>query len=126
MPLTPVSPLGSTPAHKAAVEAMRHWSTPSQLVRFALDGHGYMNTDSFFGITYPNDLDEYDRANGENIPPGYIEVSAGNGDPHGDTHLILETVYVELLQQFLIAKELPDMADQIAKLKIRLTKETGE
>ena len=85
-----------------------------------------MNSNSYFGITYPTDLADFDRANDENIPTGYVEAIAGYGDPHAETYLIPELEYVELLRQYLIIKNMPAMADEINELKIQLTHKTGE
>ena len=46
----------------AALTAIRHWSNKAELAQFALDRHGFGDTDGGFGITYPNDLDEYDKS----------------------------------------------------------------
>tara|TARA_R110002167_G_scaffold362307_1_gene581326 strand:+ start:3326 stop:3718 length:393 start_codon:yes stop_codon:yes gene_type:complete len=99
---------------KAAVDAMRNWCAPEELSAFAVARHGFMNSDSFFGITYPTDLDEWDRASGESIPDGYVEALAGYGDPHSDGLLILEAEYLELLRQFLLLVRLPTHAQELA------------
>lgn len=85
----------------AAREAIRHWPEPAQLLQFALARHGYLDTNGFFGITYPSDLDDCDRARGEQIPEGMIEVVAGYGDARAAGHLLPESRYIELLAEFL-------------------------
>ena len=115
-----------TPERKAAIDAIRNWSDDEQLAKFASERHGYMNSNSHFGITYPTDLDDVDRANGGNIPAGYVQAIAGYGDPHAETHLIPELEYVELLRQYLVIKNMPAMADEITELKTLLTQKFGE
>jgi len=114
-----------SPARKAAIDAMNNWSDITELARFASDRHGYANSDSYFGTTYPSDLDDYDIANGENIPKCYIEVMAGCGVPNADTLLILETEYLELLRQYLKINDLLEMADEVAELRTRLKANSG-
>ena len=41
--------------------AIRHWSRLTDLAEFTAQRHGYGNTDGGFDVTYPGDLDEYDR-----------------------------------------------------------------
>lgn len=101
---------------KAAIDAMRNGSSPQDLARFAIARHGYLNADSFFGVTYPSDLDDFDCANDEAIPDGQIQVLAGYGDSHAVGHLISESEYLELLRQYLLVVGLPNDAKQIAEL----------
>ena len=96
-------------AAKAAVDAMRHWSKLEDLVSFANDRHGYCNGDGYFGITYPDDLDEWDRANGEFIEEGSVSAFAGYGDPNSEEYIIAEAEYIELLKQYLGIRGRPDL-----------------
>ena len=105
-----------SPQRKAAVDAMRNWSTPKDLAGFAVAGHGYMNSDSCFGVTYPNDLDDRDRASGDSIPDGYVEALAGYADPNAEGVLIPEAEYLELLRQFLLLIGLPAHAERVAEV----------
>lgn len=90
------------PALAAALDAICHWRNPEELAAFALARHGYCDTDGFFGVTYPDDLDEYDRLiSRENIPEGFVEIIAWYGEHHGPSHLLEEKVYLEILRQYL-------------------------
>lgn len=106
-----------SPAQKAALDAIRHWQPVEDLCRFALARHGYGDTDGCFGITYPGDLDDHDRACGESIKDGWIEVEAGYGDPHTDPFLLRECEYLELLRQYLTLCNRPDLAAQLPSMK---------
>ena len=106
----------STVARKAAIDAMRHWSSLAKLVAFAEARHGYGDSDGFFGIIYPSDLDEFDRANGHSICEGNVEAFAWYGAHEGETHQLPEIEYLELLRQFLTLMGHPSLARQIDKL----------
>jgi hypothetical protein len=106
----------NTPARKAAIDAMRSWSNIAQLVTFAEARQGYENTDGFFGITFPSDLDESDRANGVSIPEGFVEAKAWYGAHDGEVHQLPETEYLELLRQFLVLNKELELASRVDKL----------
>jgi hypothetical protein len=75
----------------AVRDAIRHWSSLPDLALFAARRHGFMNTDGGFGILYPGDLDEYDRAvDGVNIPEGFVQVCGFWGPPDGYELLVPE------------------------------------
>lgn len=105
-----------SPARRAAVDAIRHWGNSVALVSFAAAGHGYTNTDCFFGVTYPGDLDEYDLTQRPPIPAGYVEVIAWYGERDGITHLLPEREYVELLRQYLWLTNQPDLSERVSAL----------
>ncbi|HYE18386.1 MAG TPA: hypothetical protein VEA69_08070 [Tepidisphaeraceae bacterium] len=46
----------------ASLASIRHGHDLAQLARFAAERHGFGDSDGGFGITYPSDLDEYERA----------------------------------------------------------------
>lgn len=106
----------NTPARKAAIDAMRHWRSSEELVAFAEARHGYTDTDGFFGISYPSDLDESDRANGDSIPDGIVEAIAWYGAHEGPRNQLPEEEYLELLMQFLLLNRHADLAIRIRKL----------
>ncbi len=55
--------------------------TPDDLVNYAESGHGYMADEGFFGVTYPDDLDEYEKVHdGRNIPNGMVEIDYWDGE----------------------------------------------
>ena len=109
-----------TAAHKAAIDAIRNWPNLSDLVAFAESRHGYENTDGYFGITYPGDLDDYERSNGNSIPDGYVEANAWYGASDGETHKLLESDYLELLRQFLSLKNHKELVERIDKLLMKI------
>lgn len=56
------------------------WPSPNKLVEYAKKRHGYMGDDGYYGVTYPGDLDEYQKeVEGECIPEGFVEVSFWDG-----------------------------------------------
>ncbi|GAA5496447.1 hypothetical protein SAMN02745181_0250 [Rubritalea squalenifaciens DSM 18772] len=100
-------------AHKAALDAIRHYHSLDELFKFAHQGHGYGDSDGYFGITYSNDLDDYDRANDQCIPEGFVQVYAGYGDSYSEDYLITEAEYLNLLEQFFRLNERIDLADNL-------------
>ncbi|MFN3149071.1 hypothetical protein [Bremerella sp.] len=105
-----------TPARKAAVDAIRNGPSVNDLVTLAEARHGYTNTDGYFGITYPSDLDDHDRANGESIPNGFVHAIAWYGANNGETHELPERDYLELLRQFLLLNQREELANRVRKL----------
>lgn len=89
-----------TPSGRAILDAIRSWSCPSDLARFARERHGYGNTDGGFGVTYPGDLDEYDKAHGAAIADGFIEVYGFWGPPDGYEFHVPETQYLQVLAAY--------------------------
>lgn len=67
------------------------------LSEWAVRGHGYNINDS--GVTYPGDLDDYDRAQGEHIAPGYLKAYTGSGREW----LVPEPLYLAVLAEMLDA-----------------------
>lgn len=102
---------------KAALDAIRNWHSHTELVEFARLRHGYGNSDGHFGITYPGDLDDCDRANGHSIPAGSVEACAWYGATDGETHLLSEFDYLDLLRQYLEFRGAPDLAARIGLLQ---------
>jgi hypothetical protein len=98
----------------AALDAICNWRSPEELVAFAQERHGYCDTDGFFGITYPGDLDDYDRhVLGVNIPEGFVEAIAWYGERHGPSHLLEEATYLEILRQYLLLRGKAEAARQL-------------
>ena len=76
----------------------------TELAEFAAHRHGYGNTDGGFVITYPGDLDDYDRAvDGIRIPEGFIRVYGFWGPPAGYEVLVSEFEYLNTLAAVLSA-----------------------
>jgi hypothetical protein len=88
----------------AALTAIRHLACMSKerLVRCALDRHGYGDSNGGFGITYPGDLDEYDRkVLGRHIPDGFVLAYGFWGPPDGYELLVPEWLYRDVLAEVL-------------------------
>ncbi len=52
-----------------------NWPSFEELVEYANKRHGYVGDDGYYGVTYPSDLDEYQKEiEGEFIPEGFVEV----------------------------------------------------
>lgn len=103
-------------SEEAAREAARHWSRLAQLAEFAIARHGFGDSDSGFGVTYPGDLDDYDRAQGEHIPEGFLRVYGFWGPPNGYEMLIPEPLYLAILEEALLKAGLPQEAEQVRAL----------
>ncbi len=87
------------PESKAAIlEAIRHWLRLTDLAEFAAQRHGYGDDNGGFGVTYPGDLDEYDReVDGIHIPEGFVQVYGFWGPPDGYQIMVTELEYLETL-----------------------------
>lgn len=82
-----------------ALNAITHWSNLEDLVRFALSGHGYGNTDSMCGITYESDLDDYDREiDAVVIPVGQVQAYSDHFDVKEKN--LTEIQYLMILKSF--------------------------
>lgn len=98
--------------HKVALDAIRHWTDLNTLTEFAKRRHGY-STDGYFSVTYPSDLDEYDRLQDSSIPEGHIEVEAGYGKHNAKGYKLSEADYLDLLRQYLRIKGRGDLAEKL-------------
>jgi len=86
----------------AALTAIRHWSDKPSLVSFALDRHGFGDSNGGFGITYPADLDECEReVDGPRIPDGFVLAYGFWGSPDGYEVLVPEWLYRDVLAEVL-------------------------
>ncbi|HEY1186813.1 MAG TPA: hypothetical protein VGE74_04105 [Gemmata sp.] len=85
---------------------------------FAEQRHGYSGGEGIFGVTYPNDLDEYDRVTeGRFIPPGYIRIYGWWWPPQEGYELFVpETVYLALLARVLDEDGFPSEAERVRAL----------
>jgi hypothetical protein len=81
----------------AVRNAIGSWPSLSALADFAVRRHGFGNTDGGFGVTYPDDLDDYDRAAGHLVPAGYVAVYGLWGPPDGYEVFVDETFYLATL-----------------------------
>ena len=106
---------------KLISDSIRSWRL-TDLAGFAVDRHGYGNTDGGFGVTYPGDLDEDDReVEGCFIPEGSVEIYGFWGaDAGGYEFQVPETTYLTVLSKVLRAKGLESDAATVEALKMRL------
>jgi hypothetical protein len=100
----------------AASDAIRHWRRLSELAVFAARRHGYGDSDGGFGVTYPHDLDDFDRASGAHIPEGFVQVYGFWGPPSGYEILVAETVYLDALATALLVAGHTSEAEQVRSL----------
>ncbi|WP_431256824.1 hypothetical protein ACQ86G_19250 [Roseateles chitinivorans] len=98
------APMLEAPEPAAACrDAILEWGRLAQLADFAERRHGYGNSNSGSGITYPGDLDEYDiHVRGIHIPPGSLLVyGLAFAIPPGWERLVEERVYLQVLAEVL-------------------------
>ena len=81
----------------AAREAIRHWSRLWALAEFADHRHGFGDSDGGFGVTYPGDLDAFDRVDGMMIPESFVMVYGFWDLPDGYAVLVAEQAYLDTL-----------------------------
>lgn len=79
-----------------------NWPQAEELINYANSKKGYGGDDGCYGVTYPSDLDEYDREVEKIIiPEGYLEINywhEGNQDIH-----VTEKEYILELKKHLIS-----------------------
>ena len=93
---------------RAAIES---WGNTAELAAFAEKGHGYGNSDSGFGVVYPDDLDEYDRVVEKiAIPEGAVRIYGYWGPPDGYEFIVSLRNYMEVLSHVLRANGLDEEA----------------
>lgn len=92
-------PAEEQPAY--VLNVIRKWPWPAQLAEFAVRRHGFADTDGGFGVTYPDDLDDYERATGGHIPEAFLEIWGFWGSPEGDEFHFSERRYLEILAAYL-------------------------
>jgi len=102
---------------KAILETIRHWSRPKELVDFAKKRHGFGDDDGGFGVTYPGDLDEYDReVENRDIKEGFVEVYGFLGSPDEYEFVVEESEYLNVLIGFLKDQMLYNEAKRVEDL----------
>ena len=87
------------------------WPKDEELAEYAVNRHGYGGDNASYGITYPGDLDDYDRAMGDNIPDGMIEVY-GLYFEEGEL-LVEESYYLERLKTHLSTNQRSDLVTRV-------------
>jgi hypothetical protein len=77
-----------------------NWPSDEKLVEYAIKGHCFGGDDGYYGVTYPSDLDEYQRVvDGEFIEIGFVELSFWDGS--FQTLHVTEVDYLTALQEHL-------------------------
>jgi hypothetical protein len=109
---------GKIDVRSAVVTSIRAWPRLAELASFAAARHGFGDTDGGFGVTYPGDLDEHDRASGcVTTPDGFVEVYGHWGPPGGYSLLIRESVYLDVLAGLLTAEGLHSEAERVKEVR---------
>lgn len=94
--------------YQLALNAISNWRNLSDLLDFAISGHGYGNTDSMCGITYESDLDDYDReVEKVIIPKGQVQA-------YSDHHQIKEKNLTEI-EYLMILRSFFEACNEIEK-----------
>lgn len=95
-------------------EIIEAWSFINDLPRYAIKMHGYGDSNGGFGITYPDDLDEYQReVERVIIPRGMVQAYGYWGPPEGYEFLVTEVTYLKVLAEVLFEKKLFNEANSI-------------
>ncbi|EIZ1411942.1 hypothetical protein MOV01_004278 [Vibrio vulnificus] len=80
-----------------------------QLVEFALKRHGYCMDNGYYGVTYPDDLDEYEReVEGQCISEGMLRINYWDGSENES--LVSERDYLSALKNYLTRKGNKELA----------------
>jgi hypothetical protein len=97
------------------LEVIGMWSSLSELSEFAIKRHGFGNSDGGFGITYPDDQDEYgiEIEKETVIQQGFVGAYGFWGLPDGYEFQISEHTYLEVLSKKLIDEGCNDEANKI-------------
>lgn len=81
-------------------DSIRSWGNLAELAAFAERRHGFGNSDGGFGVTYPGDLDVYDReVDGVVIPTGCVQIHGFWGPPDGYEFDLPEALYLRTLAE---------------------------
>jgi hypothetical protein len=107
-------------SEQAILWAIRAWGSLEQLTEFALQRHGFGNSDVGCGVIYPDDLDPDERAT-HPIPDGSVQVYEGGGLPDAREFFVPEVTYLERLADELVRHGAHEAAAQIRALRQRLT-----
>lgn len=92
-------------------EIIEAWSRIEDLPGYAMKRHGFGDSNGGFGITYPEDLDEYQRkVERVSIPAGMVQAYGYWGPPRGYELLVAEARYLMVLAEILLEKGLPNEA----------------
>lgn len=78
----------------------------AKLAQLTIERCGFSNSDIGAGVIYPGDLDDSDRAAGEEIPEGMVELFLGWGLPDGAEAQVPESYFRSVLREVLEARGL--------------------
>ena len=88
---------------------MRTGFGPERLASYAIAGHGFMDDEGFYGVTYPSDLDDWQREReGASIPEGFVEVTFEHKD-----FLVPRVAYLRALARHLRTLGLHELAESV-------------
>jgi len=88
------------------------WPDKEGLVKYALDRHGFGGDDGYYGVTYPVDIDEYQReVEGVFIPEDYVEINYWDGQ-HQEVQ-IKEHDYLSALKSHLLRSGFDQLAEKL-------------
>jgi hypothetical protein len=76
------------------------WPSEIKLAEYVVNRHEFDSDDGYYGVTYPNDLDEYEiEVEGSFISKGSVEINYWDGD--NQVIQLLESEYVIALKNHL-------------------------
>ena len=82
---------------------------PERLASYAIAGHGFMGDEGFYGVTYPSDLDDWQREReGAFIPEDFVEVTYER-----EEFLVPRAEYLRVLALHLRGLGLHGLADSV-------------
>lgn len=86
--------------------------TEEQLVRYANSRHGFGGDDGSYGVTYPDDIDVFERdISQQAIPQGSVEIYCSAYTD--EDILITEQFYLQTLKSYLESKGYNDLANEL-------------
>ena len=99
---------------KTLMQHIFTYSFPSeeQLVKFANARHGFGGDDGSYGVTYPDDLDAYEREiSQQEIPDGSVEIYCS---AYTDKDIVItENQYLNALKVYLESTNNHDLASEL-------------
>ena len=110
-------------------EIISSWRSMPQLAEFAAVRQGFCNSDGGHGLTYPEDLDGYEREVEKiTIPDGHVLLFGRQNFPDKSSGIefkISETLYLTILSQMLSKRQFHREAEAVQQLAERLNGRGG-